>query len=244
MALFVLAHPGKLNWKARSVVTGAEGLQPGQRELLQATLADEVFMSYGSREFMLIGMECREHSGYHISADNLYVEVVDEAGQSVMPGRSGRILVTDLRNMANPFIRYQIGDMGTMSLNQCRCGLPFPLLASVDGRIQEFLYTTSGEKMTALFIPHLLKEFSWVRGYQIVQTDKANIRVNVISDGELTSALTEPMVHALRAKLGSAINVTIVRVAALQKGASGKVPIVIQEVSDSSDGSLKMNQAK
>jgi phenylacetate-CoA ligase len=228
LAMFVRAHPEVLTWKARTLVTGAEGLQPGQRELLQDTLADEVFMSYGSREFMLIGMECSKHCGYHISSDNLYVEVVDEQGKPVSPGVTGRILVTDLRNDANPFIRYEIGDMGAMAAESCSCGLPFPLLARVEGRIQEFLYTASGEKMTALFIPHLMKEFGWVKGYQLLQADLRSVRVNVITDGEVPSALAEPLVEALKGKLGVGINVTVERVAKLEKGSSGKVPIVVQ----------------
>jgi|GEM_PF-553570 len=219
----------QLTWKARTLVTGAEGLQPGQRELLQETLADEVFMSYGSREFMLIGMECSQHRGYHISSDNLYVEVVDEQGQPVAPGETGRILVTDLRNDANPFIRYEIGDMGSMAAEPCSCGLPFPLLARVEGRIQEYLLAIDGSRLTALFIPHLIKEFAWVLGYQIEQEQPGKVTVNVLADHEPTLLETVPLVAALQAKLGEGSQVEVVRVAALKKGASGKVSIVVKK---------------
>ena len=227
-ALYVRAHPGALKWKARTAVTAAEGLRPGQRKLLQETLADEVFLSYGSREFMLIGMECREHQGYHISADNLYVEVVDEAGRTCAPGQTGRILVTDLRNAANPFIRYEIGDLGAMAAEPCSCGLPFPLLASVEGRIQEYLCAADGSRLTALFIPHLMKEFAWVQGYQIEQEQLGKVRVNVLSDYEPTGAEKAPLITALVEKLGEGSQVEVVRVVALKKGASGKVPIVVR----------------
>lgn len=233
LALYVRAHPGTMRWKARSLVTGAEGLQPGQRELLQETLADEVFMSYGSREFMLIGMECKQHGGYHLSSDNLYIEVVDQSGRPTAPGQTGRILVTDLRNEANPFIRYEIGDMGAMAGEPCACGLPFPLLASVEGRIQEYLLATDGSRLTALFIPHLMKEFAWVRGYQIEQERPGEVKVNVRSDHEATALETAPLVAALQAKLGAGAQVSVVRVAALKKSASGKVPIVVRICSSS-----------
>ncbi len=42
-----------------------------------------VFETYGSREFMLIGAECSEHRGLHLSMDNLLIEVVDEAGSQL-----------------------------------------------------------------------------------------------------------------------------------------------------------------
>lgn len=227
LALYVRAHAGVLRWKAHSLVTGAEGLQPGQRELLEETLADEVFMSYGSREFMLIGMECPQHLGYHVSADNLFVEVVDESGQPVVPGQTGRILVTDLRNEANPFVRYEIGDLGAWASESCSCGLPFPLLSRVEGRIQEALLAADGARMTALFIPHLMKEFSWVRGYQLEQQRAGALRVNILSDHDLLESAVADLVAALQTKLGQGTQVEVVRVPALRKSASGKVPIVI-----------------
>jgi phenylacetate-CoA ligase len=185
-------------------------------------------MSYGSREFMLIGMECSQHKGYHISSDNLYVEVVDEQGRPAAPGETGRILVTDLHNDANPFIRYEIGDMGAMATEPCSCVLPFPLLARVEGRIQEYLLTADGSRLTALFIPHLMKEFVWVRGYQIEQEQPGKVRLNVLSDHEPTGAEQAPLIAALVGKLGEGAQVEVVRVAALKKGASGKVPIVVR----------------
>jgi len=195
--------------------------------LLEETLADEVFMSYGSREFMLIGMECPQHLGYHVSADNLFVEVVDESGQPVAPGQTGRILVTDLQNEANPFIRYEIGDLGAWASESCSCGLPFPLLSRVEGRIQEALLAADGARMTALFIPHLMKEFPWVRGYQLEQQRAGALRVNILSDQELTESAVAALVAALRTKLGAGTQVEVVRVPALRKSASGKVPIVV-----------------
>lgn len=230
LALFVRSHSGVLTWKARSLVIGAEGLQPGQRELLQETLADEVFMSYGSREFMLIGMECSQHKGYHVTSDNLFVEVVDEQGQPMAPGQTGRILVTDLHNDANPFIRYEIGDLGVWATEPCACGLPFPLLARVEGRIQEYLVTADGSRLTALFIPHLMKEFVWVLGYQIEQEKPGVVRVNVLTDQEPAASDAVNLATALQAKLGEGSHVDVVRVRALKKSASGKCPIVVSSL--------------
>lgn len=228
LALYVRRNPHVLKWKSPTLVTAAEGIRLGQRELLESTLANEVFLSYGSREFMLIGMECREHRGYHVSSDNLFVEVVDDDGQPVALGQTGRILVTDLHNDANPFIRYEIGDLGAWATEPCSCGLPFPLLARVEGRIQEYLVTIDGSRLTALFIPHLMKEFTWVRGYQIEQNQPGKVQVNVLADHEPIALETAPLIAALQAKLGKGSQVDVVRVATLKKGASGKVPIVVK----------------
>lgn len=229
LARFVREHPGHLTWRARTLVTAAEGLHPGQRELLQEVLADEVFQSYGSREFMLIGMECWQHAGYHLVGSNLMVEVVDEHGQPMPSGETGRILVTDLKNSANPFIRYEIGDLGAMADSEfrCPCGLPFPILKRVDGRIQEVIVGADGQKMTALFIPHLMKEFEWIDRYQIQQEESGRITVNLVTNEDLREALTRPVAVALRGKLGEDMQIGFCKVNTPKRNASGKTPIVV-----------------
>jgi phenylacetate-CoA ligase len=211
-------------------VTAAEGLRSGQRDLVEEQLVDEVFQSYGSREFMMIGMECWKHEGYHLVGTNLQVEVVDETGKPSDPGETGRILVTDLRNDANPFIRYEIGDLGAMAPHdyQCPCGLPFPMLQRVDGRTQEVIVNANGDRLTALFIPHLMKEFDWIDGYQIAQQAPGIVEVRLVTQTDLATELTTPVTDALRSKLGADMTVSYRRMSSLAKSPSGKTPIVIR----------------
>lgn len=230
LARFVRYNRNSLRWRAKTIVTAAEGLMPGQRELLQETLGDEVFRSYGSREFMLIGMECSQHRGYHVASDNLWVEVVDQDGKSVAPGETGRILVTDLHNSANPFIRYEIGDYDSFCSEPCACGLPFLLIADVEGRIQEVIHTPDGRKLTALFIPHLMKEFSQVEGYQLVQNDPWHLVVNLIMKNNPDDVLKNGMLSALKERLGVEMRLEVVRVFSLSKNSSGKTPIIMSEI--------------
>jgi len=229
LAAFVRDNPASLNWRTETLITAAEGLLPGKREFLHEYLGGKVQMSYGSREFMLIGMECREQKGYHISADNLFVEVVDAEGRPAEPGETGRILITDLRNTANPFIRYEIGDYGAMAEPGyvCPCGLPFPMLAKVEGRIQEVIELPDGNRLTALFVPHLMKEFEWVDGYQVQQDNPREIVMNLVTRSELTEELTATIEDALREKVGPEMQIGFKKVEQLQKNRSGKTPIVV-----------------
>lgn len=228
LALYVRRNPDALTWRSRSAVTAADGLRPGQRELIEQTLSDHVFLTYGSREFMLIGAECHEHRGYHLSVDNLWVEVVSDDGLPVPLGESGRILVTDLRNMATPFIRYEIGDVGVMAAEPCPCGLPFPMLEQVEGRLQERIRLPGGASLTALFIPHLMKEFEWVRAYQVRQLADAEICMDLITDEPLEHRKTAEIVRYLQPRVGDEMRISCRRVDALQKSASGKTPIVVE----------------
>lgn len=236
LARFVRDHPGALRWRARTLVNAAEGLQPGQREMLEEQLVDDVFLAYGSREFMGVGMECGGHNGYHVYTDNVFVEVVDDDGAPVPDGGQGRIVITDLRNPATPFIRYEIGDYGAMppddSKASCACGLPFPLLKSVDGRLQDVVYASDGRKVTGLYVTYTMRQFEWIEGYQIVQEQPGRITVRLLSREELTPERTTPVAEKLRAKLGADMRIQFERVSALERRSSGKVHLVISSIGD------------
>jgi len=228
LAVFVRDNPGLLKWRTKNIVTGAEGLREGQRELIREHLGEQVFMSYGSREFMLVGMESEHQCGYHLSDDNLLVEVVDDEGKPVPAGESGRICVSDLHNATNPFIRYAIGDLGVMAGDDepCPDGFPFRRLLKVLGRAGEFVYTPDGAKLTAIYFAHNLKELSWIDGYQLVQKAKDHLIVRVITADPLTDARKAEADAQLRPKLGD-MRLEFERVPVLEMAKNGKTPVVI-----------------
>lgn len=220
-----------LTWKAPAMVSAAEGLQAGQRALLEEHLVRGVFLSYGSREFMNIGMECDRHTGYHLVTDNLLVEVVDDAGRPVPAGEEGRIVVTDMHNAAAPFVRYEIGDLGVMADpgEACPCGRPFPLLKSVDGRLQDMIHTPAGP-LTALYITFTMRQFDdWIEGYQVIQDAKDRIIVRLLTRAELTPERLAPVTALLRQKLGD-MTIDYERVSELSRRRSGKVELVISNL--------------
>jgi phenylacetate-CoA ligase len=227
LAMYCDKNPNQIQWKTPHCVTAAEGLLPEQRTILQQQLTDEVFMSYGSREFMLIAMEANDHSGLYLSDDNLVVEVVDDDGRSLPDGESGRILVTDLHNHATPFIRYEIGDMGTLAPRSDNDILPFRKLAAVNGRTQERIVLMDGSERTALLFPHLLKEFDWITGYQVYQETPGAIQLRLLSNKEISKPDSEAVSTLVRSFTSPDLKIDVVRVDRLEQTRNGKTPIVI-----------------
>lgn len=227
LALYVAEHPDLLQWKSARVVTAAEGLQAEQREILKANLTDEVFISYGSREFMLIAMEAGDHSGLYVSEDNVYVEVVDDHGAPVPDGETGRLLVTDLHNPATPFIRYEIGDLGAFASRTDSDILPFRKLTAVNGRTQERIVLADGSERTALLFPHLLKEFEWITGYQVYQEEPGMIQLRLLTRTEMPSAGRDEVTKLVQSFTSPDLKIEILRVEHLEQSQNGKTPIVI-----------------
>jgi len=231
LARFARDNPGALIWKPKTMVNAAEGLLDGQRELLENNLVDEVFLSYGSREFMNIAMECEAHNGYHIVTDNIVVEVVDDSGGVLPAGEPGRIVVTDLRNLATPFIRYEIGDYGTLATDEpCSCGRPFPRLLSIDGRQQDVIVAADGRKLTGLYITYLMRQFDWIDGYQVVQERVDKITIRLLTTVSLSPELEAPIRAGIEKKLGADMQVALEQVDELSRKANGKVELVISKL--------------
>jgi phenylacetate-CoA ligase len=211
------------------LVTTAEGLLDGQRELLEAELATEVFDSYGAREVMNIGTECEKHVGFHLATDNLRIEVADDAGMPLPAGKPGRVLVTDFHNAASPLIRYEVGDIGVMGPDEpCACGRPFPRLARIEGRLHEVLHTPNGP-MSQIWISLILRSFDWFDAYQVVQSRRDHVLFRFQTKRELTPELVDPLVARLKTRLGN-MTIDCERVDSIARRPIGKFQLFISTV--------------
>ncbi|WP_456406410.1 phenylacetate--CoA ligase family protein [Thiolapillus sp.] len=164
-----------------SIITAAENLFDYQRVEIEKAFHAPVFHSYGSREFMLIAMECEKHEGLHISAENLFVEILREDGTPADPGEEGRVVVTDLHNYGMPFIRYDIGDLAVWSDKPCSCGRGLPMLKKISGRVLDIIRTPNGKSIPGEFFPHLLKDFSEILQFQIIQKKLDKLTVKLVT---------------------------------------------------------------
>jgi phenylacetate-CoA ligase len=146
-----VAEKGLRPYRPAAIVTSAEVLEAKDRELLETVFGCPVFNRYGCREFSVVASECPAHSGLHVMAEGLYVEIETPAGRAE-PGQPGSILVTDLLNQAMPMIRYRIGDMGSWASRPCPCGRSLPLLGEVAGRVTDFLVGADGRLVSGVYL--------------------------------------------------------------------------------------------
>jgi phenylacetate-CoA ligase len=146
-----LEAAGLRPYRPHSLVTSAEVLEDDDRALLERVFGCPVFNRYGCREVSVLASECPAHSGMHVMAEGLYLEIETPAGPAA-PGQTGSILVTDLLNGAMPLIRYRIGDLGAWAPGQCPCGRGLPRLERVAGRVTDFLVGSDGRLVSGVFL--------------------------------------------------------------------------------------------
>jgi phenylacetate-CoA ligase len=213
--------------RPKSIIVGAEKLYDFQRQEMERVFGAPVFETYGSREFTLIGAECDRHNGLHLTSENLIVEVANEDGSLTPDGEEGQILVTDLFNTAMPFVRYAIGDRAIAGFCECDCGRGLPLLRQVVGRELDILPLPNGQKLPGEFFPHLIKDFSSIQQFQVVQTAADHIEVKLVVDSGWHDGHRDSLRSQIVQQLGSSTKLSFKLVDEIPLTPAGKRRVVI-----------------
>jgi phenylacetate-CoA ligase len=177
---------GLRDWDDIPVICGAEAVFQTDRAILSKAFGRGIFETYGSRETMLIAAECEQHSGMHLSEENLVVEVTRD-GEALAPGESGDVVITDLHNYGMPMIRYVNGDVATLASNEtCACGRSLRRLARVDGRRADTLFDGNGNAIPGIVFHVLFSDArrELVQQFQAVQNTRGEVVLKVVRGRE------------------------------------------------------------
>lgn len=210
------------------IFTCAEMLHDYQRKLIEKAFNGRVYDYYGSNEMGSIAYEC-EHGNKHISEEHVILEIVNSNGEAVR-NRSGNIVVTDLDNFAMPFIRYRIGDVGSMSDRVCDCGRNLQILDSLDGRSQEFLKASDGSLVPGIYFPGRFREIKGINQFQIIQEDLKNMVIKIVKSKNYSASDLNNMIEIIKDKLGTDMNINVKEVVDIAPTYAGKRRLVISHV--------------
>lgn len=155
-----------LRYKIPFISVTAEKLFDSQRTVIERAFGPNLFDQYGCGECGAIAYECAEHNGLHHNFEHSVLEVIDDNN---CPATTGRVVLTNLDNYAMPLIRYENGDMVTLSDTKCACGRQSMLIKRIEGRIYDMLSGENGRKIHAGFLDDVLLEVNLLNKYQIKQ---------------------------------------------------------------------------
>lgn len=220
----------------RCVLTTAEPLLEEDRRIIAERFQCDVFDGYSQAERVVYSAECEAHHGHHLFPEYGICEVVDGEGTPVAPGTPGRLVGTGLHNLAMPLIRYDVGDMASLSDEPCPCGRTLPLMGLVATRQGDIITTPDGRLLPPLMVLRPFKYVEGIRASQFVQHSPTDYTVRIVIDRELSAAEKEELVRNLCARLGAVVNIRIERVDDIPKSANQKFRRVLSEVPISWDG--------
>lgn len=223
---------GRLDITPRAVVTGADALPTGARDLAQRAWSTPVFEEYAATEAGAIAAECEAHEGLHLYEDLLVVEPVDDDGRLVPPEvGASRVLVTVLFGRTLPLIRYELSDGVRLLSGDCPCGRPFRRIARVNGRSLEALELRDDHGRPVLVNPvvvHEVMDAARVAGWQLVEEpDRLRLLVIEPPDGAAVDAAIVTTLAETLGRHGAVIPPIILEVVdRIEREPSGKVMTV------------------
>ena len=217
-----------------TVIATAEVMNDENRKLAESVFGVPVTMHYGSREVGMIAAECPEHEGLHFHPWSSYVEF-DPIGDTP-DGPAYRLLITDLLNYGQPFIRYDTGDCVTLSLQSCSCGRWFPLVNKVLGRVCEGIVLADGGIIPGITLGTQMAQmgqtFRSIAQVQFVQKSLQHIhlRYAVKGTGSSWQAELQSIRTAIDALMNHPMNWSLEQVPDIPRERSGKIRLCVSEI--------------
>jgi phenylacetate-coenzyme A ligase PaaK-like adenylate-forming protein len=191
--LAVEARAGRLQITPAQVSSTSETLLPEMRSAIREAFGVAVFDGFGSTEG-LVGKTGPDDDVLVFNTDLCIVELVDAENRPVAPGvPSAKVLITNLYNLTQPLIRYELTDTFIRQPDAAEHGY---LRARVQGRNDEVLHYGTVD-VHPIAIRSVMVKTPQVVDYQVRQTLSGIDVFAVTADGDHLDALADRLRRAL-----------------------------------------------
>lgn len=176
----------------RQVLTVGETLAPSIRTEAESVFGATVTDCYCSEECGYIALSCPDSGLYHVMAENVIAEVLNERGEPCRPGETGRVTITTLHNYATPFVRYSVGDMAQVA-DPCPCGRGLPTWTRIVGRERNLVVMPDGSRAWPITGFPRARHVAPVLQYQLIQEDRETIQARLVVERPLVASEEESL---------------------------------------------------
>jgi phenylacetate-CoA ligase len=215
-----------------TIYTSGELLDENTRRRFREVFGGDTYDGYGAIEVGGVCTECINHSGYHIWADSIIVEIVRD-GEVLSPGEEGEIVVTNLSNHVMPFIRYNLRDLGLMLTENPSCGNYLPLMKITSGRPQYVTQLSDDKQIPAWELISFLLFIQGVKRFKLIQKDLNKFKIKIVKGAGFTNEtikdIQKKFISRLQLRLSKekikTVNIGVEIVDHIPKDKSGKFKI-------------------
>jgi phenylacetate-coenzyme A ligase PaaK-like adenylate-forming protein len=223
----------RLHIKPSVVYVASEVLTSQTKRLIKEAWGDEPYNQYAATETAGIAAEHKSCRRMHFFEDLVIPEIVDDHYRPVPPGEYGsKLLITTLFSRTQPLIRYELNDNIRVSTEQHNCGLPFAVLESVQGRVEDSLILPSrsgGEVLIRPLVINRIMDIVPISGWQLIQQpdDGLVILLTGARNGFTDETLISQIGKSLAQEGAQVPYIRVQHVPAIPKTASGKAPLIM-----------------
>ncbi len=210
------------------VLSGAMPLSERGRDVAERAFGVRPLELYVTSELGPVGWECPMNRGVlHLNDDVQIVEILDEHDRPAAPGEVGQVVITQLHCLAQPLIRYRIGDLAARIPGRCGCGRGLALLSPVQGRTRHVVRTPDGRVLYGIMVARLLTPFPQVRRWQLRQTGPADLRLLVVPAEGWQADTGAAIARELERQLGPGLHFHVEPVDDIPLAPSGKFQTMV-----------------
>ena len=210
------------SFRVQGAICLSELLTPTAKATICKAFGCLVVSRYSNQECGVLAQQRPGSNYFDINTASFIVEILKTNNDDpAEPDEEGRIVVTDLYNMAMPLLRYDTGDTGigtTMADGRF-------VLNEISGRKADRLRDANDTTLSPFALAGALHGIHGLRQYQVIQTSKAIYSVKITSQQEVSH---DKVAEALKSVLGEAVKLNIENVSELPVLASGKRKAIVQ----------------
>ena len=229
--LSLLADFDELDIRPDVVITGGELLTDEIRAKLEKKFGCYVQTHYSCTEGGEIACECSERH-LHINEDCVIFEPVDKDYKPVPCGvMSDKVLITNLANRIQPFIRYELTDRVIVHDEKCACGRT-SYWVEIEGRTDDILMFEGGIGIAPMSLYKILEEVPGMIRFQLVQRAADRLELRLIADDKKAAfeAARSALMEYFESKGVTAVDIAISDDPPMADKVSGKFKHVCKEL--------------
>ncbi len=190
--------------------------------LLEKQFGVPVINEYGASELDLIAFQNTKKQ-WVLNTETLFIEILDPNNKPLPYGETGKIIITSLYNKAHPFIRYELGDLG--SINKTEDGIL--VLEKLEGRKEDIILLPNGKKVPGLAFYYITKsvmsDCGTVKEIKAIQKTLDTFEIQYVATSVLTQQQEQKIKKALSEYLIPNLDILFLRFEHLKRSKSGKL---------------------
>jgi phenylacetate-CoA ligase len=211
-----------LNYRLKGIALSSENLLPQQIKKIKEVFGIKPIQDYGQCEAVANFSEC-EYGNMHVDEDFSAVEFIP-----VSDDDSYRVIGTNFSNLATPLIRYDTGDIVSLSKEKCSCRRPGRVVKSIDGRKEDYIILKNGVKLGRM--DHVFKDLVNIREAQLYQSAAGKIEVRIVKGTNYSNRDDVQLMRELKKRVGEESEIAIKYMERLPRTAHGKLRFVISDI--------------
>lgn len=220
LSKFIIDNDISLSFKPIAIFTTSETLLPFHRKLIEQAFSCPVYDQYASAEGAPFITECK-FKNLHYNLDTGIIEPYETEYGTEM-------LVTSFTSYGTPLIRYRIGDKIEFSDETCSCGSCHPVVAKIEGRKVDYLYSKERGKISLSHLADVIKGMpNCIIAMQFIQNAVDEIIIKlVVDEGKYNKEYKNMIVDEMHFRFGDSMKIKLKIVDEIPKEVSGKTKLI------------------